>query len=647
MNTQMTPGQLKTWFDSDEFRTQYHCDAPLGCWLDSAGTHFALWAPTAQTVQLNLYRSGNGDDLTATHPLTKGEKGLWTADFPQRLDGAYYDYNITVDGETSRTMDPYAKACGVNGQRGMVLDLRTTDPAGWDKDAPPAKPAEDIIYELHVKDFSWDEHSGVDAALRGKFLALCQSDTTLDGKGEIPTCLNHVKRLGATHIQLMPVYDYCSVDEAGAPDAFNWGYDPANYNIPEGTYATDPYHGEVRIREMKQVIQSLHKNGFRVVMDVVYNHTFHLKSCLFRTAPWYFYRQCEDGSASNGSGCGSELASERSMCARYILDSVRYWAEEYHIDGFRFDLMGMLDTELMNNIRHMLDERFGEGEKLLYGEPWAGGQCHPRPGTNLTHKGNLWRLDKSIGAFCDGTRDAIKGSVMDEGSRGFVNGGGLDAYALAECLNAWPHGGFDAASQCITYLSAHDDWTLWDKLTCTMDSSRTFTGTDAGVLRANRLAFAMLSCCRGHLFLLSGEEFARTKQGVKNSYNSPLSINQMDWQRCASNSALVDYYRGLIALRQQLPALCDKSPADHLRVVRQLDQDAAGYLVDNGEGSTYPQLLLCFNASDKGVHFDLPDGRWAVLADGVNSFLWRSPQVLTAEASLPPMSALILGEVKA
>lgn len=644
MSTHMTPGQLKTWFDSEEFRAQYHCDAPLGCWLDDAGTHFALWAPTAQSVQLNMYPAGDTYGCTLTRSMNKAEKGLWQYDFAERLDGMYYDYSVTAGDRTCRTQDPYARACGVNGQRSMVLDLRTTDPVGWAEDAPPAKPTENVIYELHVKDFSWDEHSGISEDYRGRFLALCQDDTTLDGKGKIPTCVNHVKRLGVTHIQLMPVYDYGSVDEDGPQEAFNWGYDPVNYNIPEGSYATNPYRGEVRIREMKQAIQALHKSGFRVIMDVVYNHTYHLESCLFRTAPWYFYRQLEDGSASNGSGCGSELASERSMCARYILDSVRYWAEEYHIDGFRFDLMGMLDTDLMNSIRSMLDQRFGPGEKLLYGEPWAGGQCHPRAGTYLVDKSNLRRLDASIGAFCDATRDGIKGSVMDEGSRGFANGGGLNVQALAECLRAWTRGDFAAASQCVSYLSAHDDWTLWDKLTCTLDASRSFAGFNPAVLRANRLAFAMLAGCRGHLFMLSGEEFGRTKQGVKNSYNAPLAINQLDWRRCAENQALVAYYRGMIALRKQMPGLCDQSAKDRLLVVRQLGQDAAGFLVDNDADSIYPRLLLVYNASDKALRFDLPAGQWDVLANGEDSFLWQRPQTLTGEATLLPMAALFLGE---
>ncbi len=652
MEKPMPPAQLKRWFDSAEFEKQYHSDAPLGAWLDASGTHFALWAPTAQRVQLHLYPDGGGSAALRAIPMRKAERGLWLHDEAERLDGVYYDYDVTVDGRASRTQDPYAKAGGVNGRRSMVVDLAATDPQGWAQDKAPAKPAEDVIYEIHVKDFSWDPHSGVPEKLRGKFAALTLNDTTLDGKGECPTCLNHVKRLGATHIQLMPVYDYGSVDETGDPDAFNWGYDPVNYNVPEGTYASDPHHGEVRIREMKEAIMALHQNGFRVIMDVVYNHTYYLKeSCLFKTAPWYYYRENEDGSASNGSGCGSEIASERSMVSRYIMDSLLYWAEEYHIDGFRFDLMGMLDVPLMNRIQQEMDKRFGKGEKLLYGEPWAGGECHPRGNTELAAKDHMRQLDPAIGAFCDNTRDAVKGSVMDELSLGFVNGGGLNAEKLACCVRAWAGdcGDFAAPSQTITYLSSHDDWTLWDKLVCTMDKSRRFTGADKQVIRANKLAFAILAGCQGHLFMLSGEEFGRTKQGVKNSYNTSVTINRMDWQRCWKNRELVEYYRGLIALRKQLPGLCDKSAAagERVLVARQLAENAAAIWMDNGAGSQYRELLLAYNASGESITFRPPKGKWAVLADGESSLLWEKPEIITGEAELPAMSALILGKIKA
>ena len=651
MAARKTPAQLKRWFDSDEFEKQYHCDAPLGVTLDAAQTRFALWAPTAQTVRLNLYADGAVGAPLRSITMQAGERGLWLHEEPASLSGLYYDYDVTVEGETRRTQDPYAKACGVNGLRGMVASPAEADPAGWAADKAPAKPVETVVYELHVKDFSWDVHSGVPEKLRGKYAALTLTDTTLDGAGVHPTCLNHVRRLGATHVQLLPVYDYGSVDEAGDPAQFNWGYDPVNFNVPEGSYASDPADGLVRVRELKQAVMALHQAGFRVIMDVVYNHTYHLKeSCLFKAVPWYYYRQNADGSASNGSGCGSEIASERSMVSRYILDSVMYWAEEYHMDGFRFDLMGMLDVPLMNRIQQALDDRFGPGEKQIYGEPWSGGECHPIPGTELAHKAHMRRLSPAIGAFCDGTRDAVKGSVMDEMSRGFVNGGGLSADRLACCTLGWAGdcGDFARPSQTITYLSSHDDWTLWDKLVCTLDPKRDFTGCSEKVLRANRLAFAILAGCQGHLFMLSGEEFGRTKQGVKNSYRSPLSINAMDWQRSCKNAALTDYYRGLIALRKRLPALTDKSAnaGDRLICVRQLAQDAAALLLDNGPDSTWSQLVLAVNASENPVGFNLPAGEWAVLADGEISFLWQKPASLSGRATLPPMSAMYLGLVK-
>ena len=650
VETQMSPAQLKRWFDSIEFEQKYHSDAPLGAWLNETGTHFALWAPTADKVFLNLYPDGGSSAAETTIAMSKGEKGVWVYDDARVLSGVYYDYDVTVGSTVYRTQDPYTKACGMNGLRTMVVDLAATDPEGWKQDKAPAKTTENVIYEIHVKDFSWDKHSGVPENMRGKFSALTLADTTLDGKGECPTCINHVKQLGVTHIQLMPVYDYGSVDEAGDPESFNWGYDPINYNVPEGSYSSDPHHGEVRIREMKEAVMALHKQGFRVIMDVVYNHTYHLESCLFKTAPWYFYRQNDDGTASNGSGCGSEIASERSMAARYILESVLYWAEEYHIDGFRFDLMGMLDVPLMNRIQQELDKRYGKGEKLLYGEPWAGGTCHPKPGTVLATKDNMRKLDIAIGAFCDDIRDAVKGSVMDEMSRGFVNGGSLQAWKMACCVLAWAGkgGAFAAPSQTITYLSSHDDWTLWDKLVCTLDPKRDFTGSNEMVMKANRLAVAMLTMCQGHLFMLSGEEFGRTKKGVKNSYKSPLDINMVDWQRCEKHKELVSYYRGLIALRKQLRCLCDKrvEADEHIRRGHQVANGAVTVLMDNGTDSEYTHVLMGYNVTAQPVEDELPSGKWAVLADAQNSMLWQNPEKIEGKVKIPAMSAVILGQCK-
>ena len=638
----------KNWFDSPQFENEYHCDVPLGAFCSSEGTAFRLWAPTAQSVSLRLYDNGSEGHAVEVIPMVSGSRGLWFFDTHRNLDGMYYRYEVTVDGVTKKTADPYARSCGVNGKRSMVLDLRRTDPDGWQEDKAPAKTPDNVIYELHVKEFSWDKSGGFSDADRGTYTALCREGTTLNGDGVHPTGLDWLKRLGVTHVQLLPVYDYGSVDETGDKSQFNWGYDPVNYNCPEGSYSTDPYHGEVRVRELKQAVQALHKAGFRVIMDVVYNHTYKLDSCLMRTAPRYYYRQKEDGSCANGSGCGSEIATERSMCAKYILDSVLYWAEEYHMDGFRFDLMGLMDTELLQKIRRALDQRYGVGEKLLYGEPWHAEPGSARPGTVLCTKDNLKELPPSIGAFCDTTRDAIKGNLMDVNHKGFVNGGGMNAHRLYQCIT----GGdpcYLAPSQIITYLSCHDDWTLWDKLILTMDPQRNFEGLDPEVLKANRMAAAINFCCQGHVFLLSGEEFGRTKGGVKNSYCSSPDINRLDWQRAWDNIDLADYYRGLIALRMQLPALQDKSADACRRVVAAVDlaRNCVGISGSNlGGDSPWDKILLLCNADEHTRELPLPAGTWQVLADGQSSFRWQQSVAAKGSVSLSPRSAWILGRVE-
>ncbi len=638
----------KEYFDSPEFREAYHCDAPLGSFCFGGGTVFRLWAPTAERVTLRLYREGAGGEPLWEPDLLPGERGLWTAEVAENLDGVYYDYLVTVDGVCRPTADPYARACGLNGERSMVIDLRGTDPAGWVEDRAPAKKPETVIYEVHVKDFSWDPASGVRPEWRGKFLALTQEGTTLNGDGLHPTCLDYLKDLRVTHIQLMPSFDYGSVDEGGAPDQFNWGYDPVNYNVPEGSYSTDPARGQVRIREMKEMVMALHRAGIRVVMDVVYNHTYRLDSWLWRTVPWYYCRQNEDGTPSNGSGCGCDLASERSMCAKYILDSVLYWAEEYHIDGFRFDLMGLLDVELMNRIRRALDRRFGRGEKLMLGEPWSAGGTAARPGTALCDKGHLWDLDSNVAAFCDNTRDAVKGDLSRPDARGFVNGGGLDAGRLACCVRGWAGSGLPhrAPSQTVSYLSAHDDWTLWDRLVCTGDRRRRFDARHPRLMRQNRLAAAINFTCQGHLFLLSGEEFARTKGGIKNTYCSPPDVNRMDWTRAWENRELVEYYKGLIALRMELPGLCDKSPQASERIsnVRAPAPDCAAMEVDNtGGDSPWRRLFLAYNAGKTAVPLALPEGRWYLLADGKSSTK-RRLKAVAGTVVLPPVSAMIFAQ---
>ena len=639
----------KKWFDSWEFEAEYHCDQPLGAFCGREGTLFRLWAPTAEAVELLLYAQGMGGEAVERIPMAPADKGVWSYETPHNLDGLYYAYEVTVDHTTRTTADPYARACGVNGLRSMVLDLRRTDPVNWDKDVPPAQTPERIIYELHVKDFSFDPAGGFAQEDRGRYSALCRTGTTLNRDGIHPTGLDYLKRLGVTHIQLLPVYDYGSVDETNPDQQYNGGYDPVNYNVPEGSYSSDPYHGEVRVRELKEDIQALHQNGFRVIMDVVYNHTYALESWLWRTVPWYYYRQNKDGSASNGSGCGNEIASERSMCAKYILDSVLYWAEEYHMDGFRFDLMGLLDTDLMNKIQKQLDARYGVGEKFIYGEPWGASGSAARSGTRLCSKEHLKELSPAIAAFCDNTRDAVKGSVMDEKSVGFVNGGYVSADYMLHCVAGWALGQHDPMrfpSQTITYLSCHDDWTLWDKLVCTLSPAKRFHSRPIKVLRANRLAAAINFSCQGYPFLLAGEEFGRTKGGIKNSYHSPAQINQLDWSRAWANHRLVNYYRGLIALRKKLPCLQEKGAKASQRILSAVDlaPGCVGISMDNrGKGSKWDKILLIFHTGKGKQKVDLPKGSWQVLVDHKSSFRWRESATITGSATLPPVSALILG----
>ena len=635
-------------FASEAFRKEYHCDDPMGAFCGAAGTRIALWAPTAETVFLHIYPKGNGCVAAETVPMEKGKKGVWSYKTTRNLDGWYYDFDVTVAGKTCRTADPYARSCGVNGNRSMILDLKRTNPAGWDADRTPAAAPETVIYELHVKDFSWDPAGGFAAADRGKFSAFLRSGTTLNGDGKHPTGIDYLKRLGVTHIQLMPVYDYGSVNEEDSDNGYNWGYDPVNYNVPEGSFSSDPYHGEVRVRELKEMIQRLHAEGFRVIMDVVYNHTYVADSWLERTVPGYYYRQKSDGSLSNGSGCGNDVASERSMCAKYILDSCLYWVEEYHMDGFRFDLMGLLDQELMESIQNALDAKYGVGEKLIYGEPWRADNTHLSYPVVLCDKNSLKTISGKIGAFCDDTRDAVKGSLMDLNAKGFVNGGGIHAHKLHHCLTGWAggYGAFQTPYQTITYLSCHDDWTLWDKLVSTMDAKKNYTGCQKDILRANRLAAAINFCCQGLPFFLAGEEFGRTKGGIKNSYCSSSEVNQLDWNRAWKNARLVDYYRGLIGLRMQMPGVQDKSADAYKRVlwIEELAKDCVMACVDNkGTDSKWSQILMIFNCSDSSGFAWLPAGNWQILADGENAFLWKKQNIVSEKVNVAEHSAMILG----
>lgn len=634
-----TAVEWKKYYSNPGFRDNYiYRENDLGVSCTQSGTLFKLWSPSADSVTLNLYHEGSGDSLFKNIPMEKEEKGVWSWRTGEDLHGVYYDYTIKIEGEKTRTADPWAKACGVNGTRSMAVDLRRTDPVGWENDKAPTKGPEQIIYELHVKEFSWDPSGGFPEEYRGKYKAFTCADTTLYGDGAHPTGIRYLQDLGVTHVQIMPAYDYGSVDERGEDTEFNWGYDPVNYNVPEGSYSSDPARGEVRIKEMKEMIQSLHAQGFGVIMDVVYNHTYSLDSWFQKVAPWYFYRVFEDGRISNGSGCGNDVASEREMCADYILQSVLYWAEEYHIDGFRFDLMGLLDVDLMNRIRRELDKRYGKGEKLLFGEPWSADKTAMEGDAVPALKKNIGLLDENIGMFCDDTRDAVKGSALEIEEPGFINGAaGMEASVLKGAA-AW----HKAPSQIITYVSAHDNQTLWDKLSETVEDNERMS--------LNRMAAAVYMTCQGRLFFLSGEEFARTKGGLEDSYNASICINRLDWERAWENRSLVEYYKGLIALRKQLPGLCDKSPGAGKRITgKRKSRGIVEFTVDNQKDDTetrWDTLRVVYNSrmTPAEIHLDTPG--WEILCDGRNSMLWKESVPAGTRASVQPQSVLILGRVR-
>ena len=549
-------------------------------------------------------------------------------------------------------LEETARAGGLNGLRSMIVDLARTAPAGWERDVRPViPPARRSVWEVSVRDFSQDAASGVRPAWRGKFLAFTQTGTTLHGDGIHPTCLNYLKRLGVKYVQLMPIFDFGSVDEAKPLlRQYNWGYDPTNFNVPEGSYSTDPTRGEVRIRECREMIAALHAAGIGVVMDVVYNHTYRTENPLNTTVPYYFFRQNPDGSFSNGSGCGNEFASERPMARRYLIDSILYWAKEYHIDGFRFDLMGLYDAESINAVRAALDSLPGGRDILLYGEPWQGGasQLHRYE----ANKANLAMLNERVGIFCDDTRDAIKGGCFDAREPGYVEGKPGSFWDIGAAVAAWcrsdrlpPH----APSQIVSYVSAHDNFTLWDKLLCVRYEKPEFTARDTVALAQNRLAAGIYLTSFGLPFMQAGEEFARTKKGVGNSYRSSPALNRLDWNRAEQYHALVDYYRGLLALRAAFPRLgsTDRHAPEALQFFA-LEQPLVGWMLPAvwGDGAAWSALCVFYNPTETACTVSLPAGQWKLLSDGTSSSLWRGPsRIFTSEAPLAPYSATIFGAV--
>jgi len=633
----MTALDYKKLYESEQFRDNcLSVREDFGAVYSREKTVFHVWAPTAKEVTLLLYATGTdeeeGAEKKGSHVMNRIGGGVWETEVKGDLHGVYYTYQVTQEDKAEECIDIYAKACGANGKRGMVVDLERTDPEGFIEDKSfTQKNPNTFIYELHIKDFSYDENAGIDEKYRGKYLAFTQNGTTLKDHLNRKTGIDYLKELGITHVHLLPAFDYASVDETKDGSEYNWGYDPANYNIPEGSYATDCYHGEVRIREFKQMVKALHDAGIGVVMDVVFNHTYLDDSPFQILAPYYYYRLDKEGKLSDASACGNETASEHFMYRQFMIQSVCYWAKEYHIDGFRFDLMGIHDVETMNQIRKKLDQLPNGKNIMMYGEPWAASKPAMEEGTVAAVKENVSYLDEGIAIFSDDTRDTIKGSVFYEEIPGYVNGKkGLEE-KMKSVVCAWCDGGHEfspkSPKQIITYVSAHDNYTLWDKLAVTMQKEVDYSVKDKRLLKANKLAAAIIFTSKGIPFIQAGEEFARTKYGDENSYRSSADINKLDWNRRAEYGELVEYYKGLHELRQAFSGLYDNSKESIGRIrFCAAEEDIVAFEITNRKEHTdsWDKLFVVYNSNEDAGMVDLPQGRWQLLADGNSSMLWKN-----------------------
>lgn len=617
----MTGLDYKKYYESEEFcRECLDTDSEFGALYTPEATIFRTWAVKADQVSVCLFKTGTdaeeGAEAIGVYPMTvgtePGKKATYECRIEGDLDGVYYTYSVWREGKEQQCQDPYGRAAGANGLRSMVVNLESTDPAGWKADKKWKQTnLNTSIYELHVKDYSFHAGSGVSEKHRGKYLAF-----TEEGRAK-----EHLKKLGITHVHLLPIYDYASVDETGSEMQFNWGYDPQNYNVPEGSYSTDCYNGKVRIGEVKQMVQALHQAGIGVVMDVVYNHTYASDGAFHILAPYYYYRQQADGSLANGSACGNETASDREMCELFIRRSLQYWAQEYHIDGFRFDLMAIHDVETMNRIRRELDEISDGKDILMYGEPWAAQAPAMGEGVYPADKANLGKLDSRIAIFSDDVRDSIKGSVFLAKEPGFVNGAMGMEQQISRTFAGWGNPG-----QTISYVSVHDNYTLWDKLVLTLTEGSDFDTMDEQVLDANKMAAAIVYTSLGTPLMQAGEEFGRTKHGDENSYCSAPQVNCLDWERAERFQKLTEYYQGLIAFRSQIGLYRDKSrgAAERMHTCATEDQLVIMQADNSGSvGDKWSELYMICNAGKDSREVRLPDGKWEKLVDKNSSMLWK------------------------
>lgn len=624
----------------------------LGAVYTPKMTRFKVWAPEAEAVKLNLYKEGEGDNLIERCTMKKSRNGIFTFERQGDCNGIYYTYTVVNHGDEQEAVDPYTKAAGVNGRRGMVINLEKTNPQGFELDEyrNPEHITDAIIYEGSVRDFTMDESGGV--FHNGKFLGLTEANTT-NHFGEA-TALDYISDLGITHVQILPAFDFETVDEKNQKAQYNWGYDPDNYNVPEGSYAVNPYDGAVRIQEMKQMVLALHSRGIGVIMDVVFNHTYRRDdSNLQKIVPGYYYRSDETG-YTNGSGCGNEVASDRPMVQKLIIDSLIYWAKEYHIDGFRFDLMGVLDIDTMNVIAERLKEI--RPDIYLYGEGWNGGP------SSLAEEKRAFKASAKkmpgIGMFNDDIRDTIKGSVFYDDHLGFVNGGTHLENALRYGITgavAHPQVDYDAygskpwakePGQSINYVSCHDNYTLWDKLSVSCPEA-----SEEKKKAMNRLCAAIVFTSQGVPFIQAGEEFLRSKplpekKGfAENSYNMPDAVNSIKWDNIHEYPDMIAYYKGLMALRKAHPVFRMQSEAEmtqNLCFLSDTPENVVAYLLKGkGADDTPENILVIFNGNDEEILYNLPEGKWKILVDDKTAGA-DGKKIISAKADVEPLSALVL-----
>lgn len=661
-------------YESDEFRNLYHYEGELGAIYKQDKTKFVLWAPVANEVRLALYNTGDYNtekEPKETIKMNKGKNGTWYYEIEGDLKGTYYTYLVNNSGEEKEVTDPYAKAVGVNGIRAMVVDLDDTNPKGWENDTKPEliDATDSIIYEMHIRDFTIDESSGVSLEVSGKYNGVWESGSTLFENGDIKTGVDHLVELGITHLHLLPTFDHRSIDETKLDKAqYNWGYDPQNYNVPEGSYSSNPYEAEIRIEEFKEMVMELHKAGIRVVMDVVYNHTgATADSHLNLAVPNYYYRQNAEGGFSNGSGCGNELASERSMVRKMMIDSVTYWAKEYHIDGFRFDLMGLHDITTMKEIREELNKI--DESIIVYGEGWTGGDSPLSDSEKSTKLNTLKYGDLQIAAFSDDMRDGIKGHVFQSTTPGFINGyrgleemikfgvvASVNHSQIQYGINPSPYEGYSTQSwanepyQTINYASAHDNLTLWDKLQTSNKDA-----TEEELKAMNKMSAAIVLTSQGIPFFQGGEEFLRTKQYEdgsfeENSYNKPDSINAIDWKRKETYSDVFNYYKGLIELRKSHKAFRMNSSSEIQQGINFLEEgrdfnggSIVAYTIDgNVVSDTWETISVIFNANNEEVEVTLPKEDWILVVNGESAGTKNLGEIKGNKVIVPKNTSYVL-----